>query len=68
MKEADYSMAKNSGRKNRGIIGGILGSLAALGIGVVIGLYAIGKLIIISLTYMIYCLHFLHILSCYPNE
>ena len=49
MKEADYSMAKNSGRKNRGIIGGILGSLAALGIGVVIGLYAIGKFIVTSL-------------------
>ena len=46
MKEADYSMAKNSGTKNRGIFAGIMGSLAALGIGVVIGLYAIGKFII----------------------
>ena len=46
MKEADYSMAKNSGTNNRGIFAGILGSLAALGIGIVIGLYAIGKSII----------------------
>ena len=63
MTEADYSMAKNSGTKNRGIFAGILGSLAALGIGIVIGLYAIGKFIILSLTYRIYCFHFLHILS-----
>ena len=47
MREADYSMAKNSESKNRGIFVGILSSLVlacgSLGIGVVIGLYAIGN-------------------------
>ena len=47
MREADYSMAKNSESKNRGIFVGILSSLVlacgTLGIGVVIGLYAIGN-------------------------
>lgn len=34
---------------NRGIFAGILGSVAALGIGIVIGLFAIGKFIHIQL-------------------
>ena len=36
----------NSGNKRCGILSGILGSMVTLGIGIVIGLYAIGSLIL----------------------
>ena len=53
MKEADYSMAKNSGTSNRGLFAGILGTLAALGIGINDTVSSSGCMLSVSQSYKV---------------